>query len=105
MSVGRWVFSFQLEDRRLVFGSWVDNIYCASNNAESACLMLSRVFDCLRRYWDSEMKEGSASCLVSRGHDLADFVPPSNIPIVSQVLFLGWIVSDDAGTLAAWQAM
>ena len=42
-----WPLGFEFENRRLVFGSWVDNIYCASNNTESACLMLSRVFDAL----------------------------------------------------------
>ena len=67
--------------------------------------MLSRVFDSLRRYWGLEMKEGSASCLASRGHDFGDFEPPSNIPIVPQATFLGWIVSDDGGILASWQAM
>ena len=78
-----WPLGFEYENRRLVFGSWVDNIYCASNNAESACLMLTRVFDYLRRHWGLEMKEGSGSCLVSRGHDFGDFEPLSNIPIVS----------------------
>ena len=41
-----WPLGFEIDNRRLVFGSWVDNIYCASNNAESACLMLSRIFGC-----------------------------------------------------------
>ena len=91
-----WPLGFEFDNRRLVLGSWVDNICCASNNAESACLMLSRVFDAFRRHWGLEMKEGSGSCVVSRGHDRGDFEPHSisNIPIVSQAIFLGWIVSD-----------
>ena len=42
---------------------------------------------------------------MSRGHDLGDFEAPSDIPIVSQATFLGWIINDDAGILPSWQAM
>ena len=96
-------FGFPFNHGRLVFGSWVDNIYCASDTAENACHMLSRVFDLLKRDWGLDLKSGSGSCLVARGHDFGDFEPASEIPLVSSVEVLGWWISDNASMSLNWQ--
>ena len=94
---------FPFDHGRLVFGSWVDNIYCASDSAENASRMLTTVFDLLKRDWGLNLKSGSGSCLVARGHDLEDFEPTSEFPIVSDVEVLGWWISDNASMALNWQ--
>ena len=93
---------FKISADRLVFGSFVDNIYCASNNAQSAIEMLRIVFNHLKLVWGLDMKAGSASCLVARGHDVSDLEPLAEIPIVSSAVVLGWRISDDASFSAQW---
>ena len=58
---------------RLVFGAWVDNIYCASEEPADAYRNLTEVFNELSRVWGLELKEGSVSVLVSNGFDCSDF--------------------------------
>ena len=52
--------------------------------------------------WGLELKAGSASCLVARGHDVSDLEPLAGIPIVSTAVVLGWRISDDASFSAQW---
>ena len=40
---------------------------------------------------------------MARGHDLGDFEPPSEIPLVSSVEVLGWWISDNASMSLNWQ--
>lgn len=81
---------FPVQGCRVVFGSWVDNVYCASQHPSDAYKNLLEVFEYLRKFWDLDLKDGSVSVLVSDGYDVTDFVKETNIPVCDHVVALGW---------------
>ena len=90
---------------RLVFGSWVDNIYTAAHTPDDACDLLTIVFDRLKSVWGLEMKPGSSSVLVCRGHDLSQCSFPECIQPVDVVDVLGWTVCSSASMSEQWRRL
>ena len=96
---------FEACSGRLVFGSWVDNIYTAAHTPEDACDLLTIVFDRLQSVWGLGMKAGSASVLVCKGHDLSQCSLPDNIQPVTVADVLGWTVCSNASMAEQWRRL
>ena len=90
---------------RLVFGAWVDNIYCASEEPADAYKNLCEVFNELSRVWGLELKEGSVSVLVSDGFDCSDFSNQFQVPVSNSVEILGWNFSRSGSISLIWREL
>ena len=97
---------FRVGKARLVFGSWVDNVYTLAHTPEEACESLSCVFNHLQRVWNLEMKEGSGTVLACRGADTSQLSPwSSDFKLVSNFDVLGWTISENATLSEQWRRM
>ena len=90
---------------RVVFGAWVDNIYCASEDPADAYRNLTEVFNELSRVWGLELKEGSVSVLVSNGFDCSDFSRQFQLPVPNSVEVLGWQFSRSGSISLIWREL
>ena len=88
---------------RVVFGSWVDNIYTAASCPSDACALLEAVFDRLRAKWCLEMKPGSAEVLVCDGFDLSDTQIPDTISVVRKTKVLGCTIMSNGSISESWR--
>ena len=94
---------FAVGGTRLVFASWVDNIYAASPTPEEACELVSSVFKHLQIRWNLHVKETSAVVLACRGSDLSEFFPTCGFKLVSDFEVLGSHLTDNASMAVQWK--
>ena len=96
---------FEREDLRLVFATYIDNIFAASSSPEDACLNLSNLFRLLSTKWGLSLKSGSACVICSKGCDLSRFRPEEGIPLVSEAVVLGWQICSNGSQRSGWKEL
>ena len=98
---------FPLEETRLVYASWVDNLYAASTSPGGARENLRVLFETLKRKWNLDLKQGSACCLGVKGcvESSDESLQGSDIPLVVSANILGWEISNDASLHRQWQIL
>ena len=74
---------------RLVFASYVDNVYSVAHTAADAYLNLNIFFAHLEHRWGLRLKSGSLCLLCARGHDFSDFQHSQEIPLCETMDILG----------------
>ena len=94
---------FSVGPCRLVFGSWVDNILCASHDPADALTNLRAVFKHLSQHWGLELKPGSVSVLSTEVSD--DFELEFGIPLLEKAEVFGWWITNTASPAAQWKDM
>ena len=90
---------------RLVFGSWVDNIYTAAHSVEDAVELIAKVFQHLRLTWNLDMKDQSGCVLPCRGAVLENYSDMSGIRVTSDFEVLGWHLTDNGSMAVNWRAL
>ena len=96
---------FAAGSSRLVFGSWVDNIYTAAHSVDEAVELISEVFKHLRLTWNLDMKEKSGVVLPCKGADLTDYSESSGIQVTADFVVLGWHLTDNGSMSLQWRAL
>ena len=74
---------FAVGSTRLVFASWVDNIYAAAHTPEDACDLVSSVFKHLSVVWNLQVKDKSAVVLACKGSDMSEFSETCGLTLVN----------------------
>ena len=96
---------FAVSNSRLVFGSWVDNIYAAAHSVEEAVDLISEVFNHLRLVWNLDMKVSSGVVLPCRGADLTGYSDLSGFQVATDFEVLGWHLTDNGSLRLQWRAL
>ena len=90
---------------RLVFGSWVDNIYTAAHSVQDAVDLVADVFQHLRLHWNLDMKDKCGFVFPCRGADLEDYSEVSGIQLTNDFEVLGWHLTDNGSMATQWRAL
>ena len=93
---------FDIGIARLVFATYVDNVFSVANSATDAYENLRDFFRHLASRWELSLKDNSVSLLASKGHDFSEFVPEANVPVRETVEILGWIVHNTGSIGPQW---
>ena len=100
LAPGLLPMGFKTDLTRLLFASYVDNIYVAANFCEDALACLKMFFQYLTDCWGLELKPGSESLLVPPGADISKVPDPSKVVNVATVL--GWRIRGDGSMSTHW---
>ena len=87
---------------RLVFASYVDNLFSVAHTASDAYLSLRMLFELLEHRWGLRLKAGSLGLLCARGHDLSGFQFSEEVPSCETMEVLGWLISNDGSCGPQW---
>ena len=94
--------SFDTGIGRLVFASYVDNLYTVAHTAVDAYRNLCMLFEHLEHRWGLRLKAGSLGLLPARGHDLSDLQQSEEVPSCETMEVLGWLISNNGSCGPQW---
>ena len=94
---------FEVGGTRLVYASWVDNIYVAAHSLEDACDLVHSVFKHRSVVWNLQVKDKSAVVLACRGCVVSDLSETIGFTLVKNFEVLGSHISDNASMARQWR--